>query len=234
MTLPKAVKFLAFGDTHCPLHDPDAVAWMLGQIVDYKPDVIVHVGDGFEADSASRWPSENDWTFTDELIALDGILKSVREVAPKKARLVFLPGNHDDNLLALHRLDPKVRDLLDWRVRQYDKHDRFLNEELFTHWERPAQYINCRTRGAWRIGQVTFCHGYECGQSAGDFESLYFGCENGLYIHGHTHRPHGVTQSMRTKIGEAVPLKSPRVGIYWSAEALIYRLYDEWAEGVAG
>lgn len=244
-------KFVAFSCTHCPMEDPDAVQWLLDTIVEEQPQVIVHLGDGMEAEAASRWPSEDTWALKREYDAFGTLLGSIHKAAPK-ADKVFLPGNHDDNILAENRIDPRLRGLCD-----YNHHVTALR-----HWRQPAIYNYDRARGCFRLGQVVFAHGYEAGVSAGEQEALYFGNEYGLYVHGHTHRPHDVRQCMKTKtvplrywyanagtladmdreymsrkkkvmwgqglvIGEASDLKSPRQSRHWSAETRIFRYYDE-------
>lgn len=198
----KPVRWLAFGCTHVPLHDRWACERLVSRIAEYKPHVVVCLGDLYEADSASRWPSEYDWTLEHEFAEADAVLLSIREAAPN-ATLVFLPGNHDDNMLSIARIPRKVRSRCDWRVRQYDAAGRWLNPELLTYWRRPARYLYCRRRGVWRIGQVTFAHGYEHGINGDEAHTLLLGVPNGLYVGAHTHRPAPVTQAMRTR---SIPL----------------------------
>ena len=64
----KITTWIAFSCPHVPLQCDAAIDWMLGQISDLSPDVIIHLGDGHEADSASRWPSEYDWSLEDEFV----------------------------------------------------------------------------------------------------------------------------------------------------------------------
>jgi len=191
--------WLFFTCLHVPLHDDEFVDWLIEQIKERKPDVIIHGGDGHEADSASRWPSEYDWTLSDEFRAHNEILKRIRQASPKSKR-VFLPGNHDDNILALNRIDWKLRDLCDYRE---------LEPEL-KHWEQPAEYVYDREKGVYRIGQVTFAHGYECGASSDEYQAYQLGLPYGLFVSGHTHRPVAVTQAQRTKT-----IRLP----YWYANA---------------
>jgi len=247
------VKFLAFGDLHCPLHDTDSVNWLLEKIAEHRPDYIVNLGDLFEADSASRWPSEYDFSLADEFEAANKILSDIRKVGGRKAEYVFLPGNHDENIIALNRIDPKLRGLCDYR--------RPGNVPELDHWQQPARYVYSRKSGSWRLGQIVFSHGYESGTSPGEYETLYMAYEYGLYVHGHTHRPHTVRQCMRTRavplrywyanagtlrqmdcdymarkrqamwgsavvVGDCLPVKSPRIGRQWSAETIIHKMYD--------
>lgn len=248
----EAKKFLAFGDCHCPFEDNEAVEWLLAQIREVKPGVIVCIGDLFEADSASRWPSEYSHTLADEFDAANKLLAKIRKTGGD-AECVFLPGNHDANILSINRIDPKLRGLCDYR--------KAGNVPELEHWSQPAAYEYNR-RGTYRIGQVVFSHGYESGAYAGKYESVVLTDQHGLYIHGHTHRPHEPKQCMLTSsvplpfwyantgtirkmeceymlrkrqqmwgsavvVGETMPLKSPRTSRQWAAETRIHRMYGE-------
>ena len=243
-------RFIAFSCTHCPEHDPAAIAFLIDKIREYKPDIIVHLGDGIEADSASRWDSETEYVLETEFKTFSAILNQIR-LAGDGAECVFLEGNHDANLLEIGRIDKGFRSLCDWR--------RISNIPEMEFWQTPTSYDYDYYRGAYRIGQVTFAHGYTCGASAGKFEAMDFCREFGLYIHGHTHRPHEVKQVMMTQtrpinwwyanagtlgrlnpgfmtrkrkslwgqaivIGEASDTKSPRTKRHWDAHVDIFRM----------
>ncbi len=60
------VKFLAFSCPHFRIQDNEAISKLLDGIALFKPDVIVHMGDGHEADSATKWPSSYTFTLEDE------------------------------------------------------------------------------------------------------------------------------------------------------------------------
>ncbi len=244
--------FLAFSCVHCPLQDAEAVDFLLHTIGKLKPDVIVHLGDGHEADSASRWPNEYDWSLSEEFKSHNEFLKSIRKASPKSRR-IFLPGNHDDNLQSINRIDIRLRNLCD-----YNEHEPELRE----HWEQPINYVYSRRRGVWRLGQVTFCHGYEASASADELQSILLGMPYGLFVGGHTHKPLDVTQAYKTRsiplpywyantgcmrdmkpvwmarkrthqwgqaitVGKASIVKSPRMSRQWDAQTIIFKSYNE-------
>lgn len=250
--MPERLRWAAFGCPHVPLHDREATGWMLDTIARHRPDVVVHLGDGHEADSASRWPSEYAWTLADEFEAHNKFLAAVGKAAPK-ARKVFCWGNHDANLLAINRLDRRVRGLCDPRQ----------HEPELRGWQH-VPYIYCRTRGVYRLGQVTFAHGYEHASRSGEYQAILLGQPYGLLVAAHTHRPEPVTQAMRSPtvplpywysnvgclrdlkppyverkrthawghavaLGEADNVKSPRLRRCWDARVEVFRWYDEWA-----
>jgi predicted phosphodiesterase len=249
--MPERVTFLAFSCPHCPLEDKEAVDWLVQEIAGRKPSVVVHLGDGHEADSASRWPSEYDWPLSEEFKAHNEFLRRVREAQPS-ARRVFLPGNHDANLQAINRIDKKLRDLCDYRI----------HEDELKHWEQPCDYVYDRHRGVFRLGQVTFGHGYEAAANADEVQSITLGSPYGLWVGGHTHRPLPVTQARKTQqiplpywyanagtlrdiwdvdymtrkrrhlwgqaivVGDVVVTKSPRMSRQWDAETVVRTMFD--------
>lgn len=248
------ISFLAFSCIHAPLQDEDAIAWMIEQIKDVGPDVIIHLGDGHEADAASRWMSEADWTLTEEFVAHNEILKKIRKAAPS-AKKIFCQGNHDQNLLEIGRIDKRIRERCDYRNSD--------NDELMKFWEHAAEYVNCRRRGCFRLGEVVFSHGFETGAKAGENEAVYFCNEWGLYVHGHTHRPTPhIMRAMKTGrvplrywyanpgcmrdlnpdymkrnrsemwgqgvvVGQCQVNKSPRREKTWDAEVRVFRMFDD-------
>lgn len=253
------VRFLAYSCVHVPHVDREAYEWMLGKVREYKPDVIVNLGDGIEAQAASRWKEvdEQRWALSSEYKLHCDLLRDVRKAAPRNCQLIYLPGNHDDNIQRPGRLDPDIRDLCAW----YD----VRNQPELANWKIAAEYNYCRTRGCYRIGQVVFAHGYEATPNGDEAQALYFANEYGLCVLGHTHRPTpGVMQAKKTQslplrywyanvgclrnldpayvararkymwghaciVGEATPLKSPRASVNWSAHVETKALYDSWA-----
>lgn len=246
------VSFLAFSCPHCPLHDRDTIAKLIGRIEEIQPDVIVHLGDGHEADGASKFDSEYDFDLLDEFEAHNDFLAQIRKVS-RKSRKVFLPGNHDANLQEWNRIDKRLRTLCDYRD----------HEPELEHWEQPCQYIYDKRRGVFRLGPVSFGHGYEHGQNGDEFQALLLGVPFGLHVTGHTHRPTPMVQRCyRTKAvplpywfanpgclremkpkymerkrshqwghgfvtGETPMLKSPRMSRMWEARVEIFKMADD-------
>ena len=258
--LKDPVKFLAFSCPHCPIQDDEAVDWMCERIASWNPDLIVHLGDGHEADSASRWPTEYDWDLEHEFNSHNMLLGKVRKSAAEATKLVFLPGNHDDNLLSINRLHRKLRSLCDYR-----RHE--LELQYWDH--RRFSYNNSRKDGIFRCGQVTFTHGFETSPAGIRKECISLGRYQGAFIHGHTNRPNiGSPQQImwgqepmpwwianagtlanldmpymkrRRKylwgqglvLGEIEPLRSLREEPRWWCRTEVFRLYNEWAANKA-
>lgn len=189
MATTKSQKFVAFGCTHFPLHDPAAIDWVLEIIAKERPDVVVHLGDGVEANAASQWDDAREMAIAlgDEYAALDAFLADVRKAAPR-ARRIYRAGNHESNITRAGRLDPRIRSLCDWRS--------LRNLPELSHWTVGSDYNYCRSRGCSLLGpQVCFAHGFETTPSQTLREAMYFlkNSPFGLYITAHTHRPQPVT-----------------------------------------
>jgi len=194
-------RVLTFGCVHAQHHDPAAIEWLLARIKEYRPHTIVHLGDQMEAIAASKWADAKESTVTleEEFRISDRILGAIRKTAPRGCSLVFLPGNHDANLEAIDRVPKLLRTLTTWRTPHTLPGGEVVNRELPTHWRVPCEYLYCRKRGVFRVGQVTFAHGFECGLSSDETQSIKLGNPSGLFISAHTHRPLSVTQALRTK-----------------------------------
>ena len=179
-----SVSFVAFSCLHAPLQDEEAFSAILETIAREKPDVVVHLGDGHEMSWASKYDDAGELPAAQEYESHHGLLARIRK-APPPARRSFLPGNHEWRLYS-PRIEPGVREALLWT-----KH-----EPEFEHWEQPVDYIHCRHRGVFRLGQVVFCHGFASASSAVRKETTTLCREFGLYVHGHTHRPtqHGTVE----------------------------------------
>jgi len=253
-TTTKRVKFLAFSCAHVPLLDRDAAELLLMQIADHKPKVIVNLGDGHEADAASKFEhDEYDWDLKDEFKLHNAWLAEIRKAAPRGAKLVFCEGNHDNNIRRKGRLHKGVRTLCDYRD----------HEPELKRWEF-YPYRNDR-QSVFRLGQVTFGHGWDATLNGDEFQSILLGVPYGLWVGGHTHRPVGVTQAMRTKavplpryyanagclcdmdpeymarnrshswghgcvIGDADPNETVAHERHWSAKTVVWWKFDEWME----
>ena len=207
-------KWIAFGCTHVPYQDDDAINWLIKNIQEHKPDYVIHLGDLFEASSASRFSNEETHTLADEFIAANDLLINIRQNSPKNTECVFLPGNHDQNLLSINRIDPKLRSLCDWR-----------NHQLFPeikNWKVPCKYEFDRNRGIFTLGQVILSHGFTAHSAAGEMEAILLGHPHYLYVHAHTHRGQSVTQAMRTK---TVPLP-----YYYANTGCLRNLDPNWCE----
>lgn len=178
----KMARWFAFYDPHCPFVDWDAWYRGLDEAVKWEPDFIINGGDWAEGSAASRHAHEHDHDLLDEYEAVERMSTDVCERFPK-ARKIWLEGNHDLNILDQNRLPKSVRRTID-----IERHVPSL-----PLWEKVPYMFN--SKGVFRIGQVSFAHGYKTGAYAGRDEAILLGVPNGLYVHGHTHQPHAPVQA---------------------------------------
>lgn len=174
-------KFLAFGCVHLPIQSEEFRQWRLDKIREVKPDVVINLGDWIDADGASRWENENDWTLQQEYDALGADAKDIRDAAPL-ARLIWVQGNHDANLEQPGRVDKRLRAACNWRK---NTSSAFIAND----WK----IIPYRHEALYRLGQVTFQHGAQTNVNAERDHSLAYGVPFGLHVSAHTHRPKRIT-----------------------------------------
>jgi len=204
----KTKTFVAFGCSHNPLINKKAEDNLIKVIAETDPDYVICLGDLHEADSASRWPSEYTFTLEDELADVDRFLERIRYASPRSEH-IFIEGNHDANIIALNRVSKKIRGLVDYRRRQYDKDGLIINHEFIFHWKCMGRYIY-DPKHVFRLGQVGFIHGFETSNAGIKRQAVTLSHEYGLLIHAHTHRP--TENAERVYMGTSTPLN------YWYAD----------------
>ena len=181
----KTVSFLAFGCTHIPHHDKENAAWIVEQIKERQPNVIVCLGDLFDAETVSSFPQVNVVALGKEYDEVSRFLSLINDVAPK-AKKVFMEGNHEERIFR-----PEYRrlsDLLDYR-----KHIKPLKR-----WKSYPYILH--PDNTYNLGQLTFYHGWcaTIGGASERKESIDLGAPFGLAIHAHTHRPVSEHVSLNT------------------------------------
>ena len=90
-------RFIAFGDNHGDMVDPEAQDALLEFIKDYKPTVRVHLGDAFDFRSLRRGAG-NDAEGAESLIA---DIEAGEDFLAKTKPTVYLMGNHEHRAHAL-------------------------------------------------------------------------------------------------------------------------------------
>ena len=194
----KVARFAAVSCIHAPYHRVEVKDWLLGKLDDDPPTHFVLLGDLFDAIAVSVHPAEYEHTLEDEYSHGHAYLKEIIDVLPEETKLVWIHGNHEDNIIAKDpRRSPRgLRSLLSW-----NRHEEF--GPLFRKW-RQVPYVKS-SKGVYRLGQVCFYHGFDAGSNSDELETLQMASVMGghahrLFIRGHTHRPTpGVVQCFKTK-----------------------------------
>lgn len=195
-------RFAAISCTHAPFENTEAINDLIERLQDAPYGRItdmVMLGDLFESACASVHPDESDHTLSDEYEAGAAILEKIRKALPRKTKLHFLLGNHDDNLQTQdsRRTDWRTRKLIHWNQSEWS--DEFLRWTQYPY-VKPSIH---NQSGCLQIGQVIFMHGFDAGAASNEVEGLQacYACGGHawrLAIRGHTHRPQGVSQCKRT------------------------------------
>lgn len=91
------MKIAVLPDCHVPFHDQKAVDLAVKVIKDFKPDVLVHLGDlaDFHSLSAHRKDPTKNTSFLTELEKVHKVMDQLDNLAPRK---VFCEGNHCNRL----------------------------------------------------------------------------------------------------------------------------------------
>jgi len=173
----KVSTFLAFGCQHIPRHDKENATWIIEQIKERQPDVIICLGDLIECESVSNYPKVDIKTLGEEYAEVGEFLEQINRAAPK-AKKVFTEGNHEERVFREERI--KTSSLLDYRKQI----------EPFRGWETSFPYT-LNPENTFRLGQLTFYHGWcaTIGGASERKESIDLGVPYGCCIGAHTHRP---------------------------------------------
>jgi predicted phosphodiesterase len=93
----KLKKILFLPDVHAPYHDKKAWALMLRAAKEFKPDILVCIGDfaDFYAISDHNKDPQRTRFLLEELQQVRGLIQQIESLCPKK---VFLAGNHEHRL----------------------------------------------------------------------------------------------------------------------------------------
>ena len=196
-------RFAAISCSHCPFQRKESVDALINRLASGGPfgelTDFVLLGDLFESAVASVHPDELDHTLSEEYEQAAAHLTLIRDNLPKKCKLHWLLGNHDDNLQVkdARRTDRRLRDLIHWTASPWAK--------VFASWKqypylKPSIHDQ---KGCFQLGQVIFMHGFDAGQNSDELEGLQaaYACgghAHRLVIRGHTHRPREVTQCRKS------------------------------------
>lgn len=91
------MKIAALPDCHVPFHSRKALALAIKVIKDFKPDVLVHMGDLVDFYAVSRFDKDptKDRGLKHELVTVKHVLDRLDDLAPRK---IFITGNHCERL----------------------------------------------------------------------------------------------------------------------------------------
>lgn len=156
----KSLKILVIPDTQCKPEVPlEHLAWAGEAICEYRPDVVVHLGDHWDFPSLSSHDKAGSKYFEGKRyladveagnVGMDMLLAPLKELQGKqkknkeklyKPRKVFLMGNHENRLSRAINNNPMLEGLMtydhlslkDWEVQEF-LHPIFINGVGFNHY----------------------------------------------------------------------------------------------------
>ena len=160
-------RVLVLPDIHIPNHDRGALKIVDDFRRDFRPHVTVFLGDLIDADAISDHAKGSD------RITQLREYELAKEVLDQFKPTVFCEGNHEERFRRPGLVAPELWEILSPK-RWFDIAKRGI---------RWVPYSN-RRRDLFRIGKMTFIHGFCTNQYAARAEAESFGC----VCFGHTHR----------------------------------------------
>jgi len=164
------LKLMAVSDTHGDMIDKAAAKIALQFKEDFKPDEIIHMGDGFDF-RAIRRGADND----EKVHSMQEDVFAGKEFLEELRPTWFLRGNHDERLWDL-------RDCHNAVVRDYACMCVKDLEQFFKKLKIKTKPYDKRA-GVLKFGHLKLIHGYHAGQYA----CKAHGERYGSCWHGHTH-----------------------------------------------
>ena len=165
-------KILAVPDVHFGLHNIKMVNILLAFCRDFKPDIIVILGDLMEVESLGKFSSPyTKFTLEQEFTLTNWFLDELLYRAPN-ARIIYLSGNHEYRLYNEAAISPQLKGMLS------------LERNLGLK-KRGIGLIPWQNNKFFKHGKVRFHHGFTTNQyAAREMADAAGGC----VVFGHTHR----------------------------------------------
>jgi predicted phosphodiesterase len=163
-------KVLALPDIHAPLHSERCLRLVRSFKKDFAPTRTIVLGDCIDAAAISTFAK--DVGATDTLHEFE-VCNDILDSLDLKPNDVYMEGNHE---LRFRRPGCVPQDL-----RRILEPQRWLRIK-----ERKLKWVpyNTTNKGLYRIGRLSFIHGFATGVNAGRKEAGRYG----HVVHGHTHR----------------------------------------------
>jgi predicted phosphodiesterase len=163
----KAERVLVIPDIHCPHQDDSAIAVVEDFAKDFKPHHTIMLGDLIDADAVSTFSR-----LTSQVDQLDEY-RVANSVLDRLKPTVLLEGNHEERFRRPGALPVEL-----WRLLEPAR--------WFELSKRKVRWVpySSRKEDLFKIGKMSFVHGFYCNEFAVKNEALAFDC----VCHGHTHR----------------------------------------------
>jgi hypothetical protein len=223
-----ASRVLLFGCQHHPNVNRESLDWLYTQIEEFRPHILINLGDALDGIGWSRHLSNADWTQEDEYESFRDDVAYLNSLPFVKERY-WIYGNHDNNYEEPGRLPPKIKSLVHWRNWNPEE-GTSLRTEL-ADWHIVPHYGSHIRRA---IGPLVVAHGTKIGIHATRDEALMqWQLPNTLTVTAHTHRAMPVTRVVGAG-GILTDLYCANVGTHidWLRSEYQFRNYfGAWSNG---
>lgn len=185
--MTKIKKVVVIPDIHAPNHHEPSIKSLLSFIKDYKPDVVVHLGDLCDFNSLSRFSvirEDELISLTDEIKSANTMLDRIESVLPRKCKKVFTEGNHDQR--------PTIYRLNSWdsQCKKLFGMDRLEDAKVLYNIEK-RKWTFVDHGKCYQIGHALFTHGWFINQyHAAKTVRRWF--KTVIYAHTHSHQVHTI------------------------------------------
>jgi hypothetical protein len=169
---------VVFGDLHIPYQDEKAVSLLIQSIQTIRPDALICAGDGFDFYQLSRFtkdPKRRLELAKDRKVFVR-VMREITAAAPKKARKIYLAGNHEARLQ--HFLSdnaPELHGLEEFEMATFLKLDE-LGWDYHENSDRRLPIV--------RLGDLSVTHGHRTNEYAHKWTMNDYG-ESVLVQHTH-------------------------------------------------
>jgi len=177
----KMLRVVAAGDTHIPYAYEPAISILLGFLRDYKPDIVVLLGDIVDFYAISRFAKDpgRKTELQSDIDKTAQFLADVRKATPD-SRIVYIEGNHS------HRLTKYL-----WRTAPELYSLKVLSLPIVFELDRlEIEMVPYGTE--FRIGPLLFVHGDVVRKRAGATAQALLEKYRANVVTGHVHRLGGV------------------------------------------
>ncbi len=173
-------RILCLPDTQCSKGDPvKHFEWAAEAINEYKPDIVVHLGDHWDFQSLSSYDAPGSLKMEgsrieDDIEAGNATMRILNERITHKCEKILLRGNHESRLNKAINKDPRLAGTLGehlllspgWRVVPYDNgapghiyRDGIVYSHFFAQPNTGKPIGGTIQNRLAKIGQ-SFCHGH--------------------------------------------------------------------------
>jgi predicted phosphodiesterase len=214
-------RFVICGDNHGDEQDDASVAALFQFCSDFKPDIVVHLGDNWDFRNLRTKASNDEKTesMTGDYLCGKAFLEKYFSMGSER---YFLRGNHDERLWNVlgKTTDGNARTYAEKLIGEINYLCRKLNVKMLPYDSR---------LGVLKIGHLQVIHGYHCGISAcSQHARIYGNC-----VFGHVHSVESLqVPGLDTKEARSIGCMCSLDIKYMSTKTGKLRWANGWAYGV--